>query len=144
AGRAVGRAHVRPAARARHRDHVGPAVAVAVNGCDPHAAGEVNVVGEVAEQDRAVQAVEGGDVRPAAGVGADDDVRGAVAVHVAGRYVGTAGEVDVVSVEVQELPTVRAAVGDDVGAAARAGRADDIRNAVAVHVAHRDAHAARK
>src|SRR5207245_523452 len=83
--------HVRSAAASGAADHVGEAVAVHVAGRDADAAGEVQVVGEEVVEDGTVLATEDGDVGPAAGVGADDDVGVAVAVDVAGGHVGAAG-----------------------------------------------------
>src|SRR5262249_9638446 len=69
---------VRVGPRPRPGDDVGDAVAVEVAGRHPHPAGEPRVVGHEADERGQVPAAEGLDVRPAADVGAGDDVGEAV------------------------------------------------------------------
>src|SRR5205085_1518291 len=123
-------------------DDVVQAAAVEVAGRHPDAAGEVLAEGEEVVDDRAVLAGEDGDVGPAARVRAADDVREAVAVHVAGRDEDAAGEVLAEGEEAADQLPGLAVVDVDVRPAARPRRGDDVGHAVAVHVADRDADAA--
>src|SRR5262249_35180680 len=129
-------------------DDVRDPVPVHVAGGDPHAAGEIRVVREEARnrvgrpgQRQVRSAPDHGDVGSAAGVGADDHVGVAVAVHVSGRDVAAAGKIRVEGHEVSQRGAVLAAEDDDVRPAAGAGGADDVREAVVVHVADGHAHA---
>src|SRR5207248_10583474 len=91
---------------------------------------------------KGVGAAEDGDVRPAAGAGPGDHVGLAVAVHVAGGHVDAGGKARVVGKKTLERGAGLAADDEDVGPAAGPGPADDVRDAVAVGVAGRDADAA--
>src|SRR5205085_9261131 len=104
---------VRAAAGAGAADDVGEAVAVHVGRGHADAAGEVHVVGEEAGQAGlgVVLAGKDGDVGPAAGVGAADDVREAVVVRVAGRQRHAAGEAHVEGEEAEQHFRVDA-IGD--------------------------------
>jgi hypothetical protein len=86
------RLHVRPAAEAGPGDHIRFAVVVHVAGRHLDAAGEGGVVGEEAQQGGTVAAADDLDVRAAGRPGAGDEVGEAVAVDVAGRDEGAAGE----------------------------------------------------
>src|SRR5262249_5884265 len=83
-------------------DDVGEAIAVDVAGCHVGPPREADGEGEKVEQRRAVLAVADDDIRPTARSGGGDNVSDAVVVHVAHRYADAAGEVRVVSEEVEK------------------------------------------
>src|SRR5262245_53411219 len=102
AGQGIDRSYVRAAAGPGSGEDILVAVAVAVNRCDAHAAGECRAVSEIAQQCGAVEAAECGDVGPAAGTAASDDVAPAVAVHVAGGYEDPSGKAGVISEKAEQ------------------------------------------
>src|SRR5262245_41044878 len=144
AGGAIENLHVRPAARAGAGDDVGAAVACHVPGGDTDAAREVGTIGHEPAEQTQVRTAEDLDVRPAARAGAGNDVRLAVAVHVAGRHEHTAAEARPVGHEAVHPRAVAAVEDFDMRAAARAGAGDDVRNAVAGYVADGYVHAAQE
>src|SRR5262249_46309644 len=129
-------------------DNVGTAATLDLAGRDADAAREVNVIREEAEQ-RVWRAERGDvaapfenrDVGTTAGVGAADDVSGAIAVHAAGRNVDAAGEMHVVGEKAGQHRAVQPADHGNIGTAAGSGAADNVWIAVAVDVAngHTDA-----
>src|SRR5262249_44054152 len=136
--------HVRATTRAGAGDDVGLAVAVDVAGCHRHAAVEVDVVGHEAHQQRPVLAAEDLDLRPTPGAGADDDVRGAVAVDVGRGDVDAAAEGGVERHEAHQQRAGLAVEDLDLRPAAGAGADDDVRHAVAVDIAAGHPHAAEE
>src|SRR5439155_1207463 len=97
-------AHVRATAGARDRHDIGAAVAVAIYGRHADAAREAGIVGEEVGEHGVVAAAEGDDIGTAAGIGADNDVRGAIAVDVAGRDKAATGEAGIEGEEDQHQP----------------------------------------
>src|SRR5205814_1772500 len=128
-------ADLRAAAGAGAGDDLEAAVAVHVARGDGDAAGEALIVGEVLLQEGAVLAAENADLGPAAGAGAADHVVETVAVDVAGRDVDAAREAGIEGEEIVEGGKILAADDADARPTAGAGGAQNVADAVVIHVA---------
>src|SRR5207244_8306765 len=90
AGRAVEHFHQRTAHPAvRSGNNVRPAITVHIASGHVHAAHEIRSISEEARQQGTIGAIEDADLRLATAV-ADDDVRAAITIHVAGGHVHAA------------------------------------------------------
>src|SRR5262249_33618782 len=94
-GSVAEQSNVRAAAGTAAGEDFSAAIAVDIARGNADSAGEVGIIGEKAIQHGAVLAANYGDVRTAAGAGAANDVRGAVAIDVARRHVNAADEVGI-------------------------------------------------
>src|SRR5262249_25675374 len=133
-GNAVVHRDLRQSARPCPGDDVGEAVAVHVAGADADTAREGRRESEEVSQ-YTTAAAEDAHFRSAAGIGAADNVRGAVAVNVARGHEDAAGEDGGEREEITDQRPALAVEDLHLGAAAGTGRGDDVRCAVAVHVA---------
>src|SRR5205823_5318723 len=102
------------------------------------AATEAGIEGEEAAQRNSVNAAEGFDLRSASWTSAGNDVRSAIAIDVFHRHPHAASESGRISEEaLQERP--RAGEDLHMRPASTAGAGNDIRPAIAIHIARRDA-----
>src|SRR5947209_5127547 len=119
-------------------------------GSDVDAGRKSLVKGEEASQDSAVKTAIDANVRAAAGSGAADDVslgKGNAAEggnNVADGHADAAREGLIIGKKAEQPRAVLAAEDRDVRSAAAVGAANDVGEAVAVHIAGRDVGAARE
>jgi hypothetical protein len=131
----------RTAAAGRTRQHFRPAIAVEIARRDVHAIAQRIGIDKLIEHGRTIEP-EPANPRPATDARTDENLRPAVAVKVPRRYIHAAAERVFVSEKVAEDAVCLAVDYADARPAAEAGRCDQIRDAIGIHVRHGTANAA--